>query len=69
MKYRSTRRQALRLIAAGLAGAALGPTALHAASGSVLARPIPSTRGTDRIESIPVIGMGTCPPSGLAWLH
>jgi len=54
MNFDTERRRAMKLIAAGLAGASLAPGWLLAADASPMTRPIPSSG-----QPLPVIGMGT----------
>jgi len=56
MPFNLTRRQALKLIAAGVATVSLAPQAVLSAPGRMVKKPIPASG-----ETIPVIGMGTCP--------
>ncbi len=54
MTFRSTRRNALKLLGAGIVSASFAPHAARAAPAGMLQRPIPSSG-----ETIAVIGMGT----------
>ena len=54
MPFNLTRRQALKLIAAGVATVSLAPQAVLSAPGRMVKKPIPASG-----ETIPVIGMGT----------
>jgi|SRR6056297_712686 len=58
MKYDATRRRTLKLMAAGMAGASLGPRWLRAADESPVEKPITRTIDSSG-QPLPVIGMGT----------